>query len=48
VDDVKMDLRDIEWSGMDWIVPAQDRHQWRALVNKVMNVWGLHKLRKFS
>jgi hypothetical protein len=34
---IKMDLREIEWNGMDWIVLAQDRDQWRALVNTVMN-----------
>jgi hypothetical protein len=32
------DLRDIGWSGMDWIDLAQDRDQWRALVNTVMNI----------
>jgi hypothetical protein len=32
-----MDLREIEWGGMDWIDLAQDRDQWRALVNTVMN-----------
>jgi hypothetical protein len=37
-DNNKMDLREIEWSGMDWIDPAQDRDQWRALVNTVMNL----------
>jgi hypothetical protein len=26
-DNIKMDLREIEWSGMDWIVLAQDRDQ---------------------
>jgi hypothetical protein len=26
------------WDGMDWIDPAQDRDQWRALVNIVMNL----------
>jgi hypothetical protein len=26
------------WCGMDWIDPAQDRDQWRALVNTVMNL----------
>jgi hypothetical protein len=38
VDYIKMDLRDIGWDGMDWIDLAQDRDQWRALVNAVMNL----------
>jgi hypothetical protein len=39
VDNIKMDLvREIEWDGMDWIELAQDRDQWRALVNTVMNL----------
>jgi hypothetical protein len=37
VDNVKMDLGDIGWDGVDWIELAQDRDQWRALVNTVMN-----------
>jgi hypothetical protein len=32
-----MDLKEIGW-GMDWIDLAQDRDQWRALVNTVMNL----------
>jgi hypothetical protein len=28
---VKMDLREIRWSGVDWIHLAQDRDQWRAM-----------------
>jgi hypothetical protein len=37
-DNIKMVLREIGWSGMDWIVLAQYRDQWRALVNTVMNL----------
>jgi hypothetical protein len=33
-----MDLREIRWVGIDWIDLAQDRDQWRALVNTVMNL----------
>jgi hypothetical protein len=33
-----MDLRETEWGGMDWIDLAQDRDQWRAVVNMVMNL----------
>jgi hypothetical protein len=33
-----MDLRDIQWGGMDWSDLAQERDQWRALVNTVMNL----------
>jgi hypothetical protein len=38
VDNIKMDLREIGWDGVDWIDLAQDRDQWRAPVNKVMNL----------
>jgi hypothetical protein len=38
VDNIKMDLREIKWDGGDWIDLAQDRDQWRALVNAVMNL----------
>jgi hypothetical protein len=38
VDDIKMDLREIRWGGVDWIDLAQDRDQWRALVNTSMNL----------
>jgi hypothetical protein len=36
-DAIKMDLGEIGWGGMDWIDLAQDRDQWRALVNMVMS-----------
>jgi hypothetical protein len=32
------DLREIGWDGRDWIDLAQDRDQWRALVNSVINL----------
>jgi hypothetical protein len=38
VDNIKMDLREIGRVGMDWIDLAQDRDQWRAVVNTVMNL----------
>jgi hypothetical protein len=38
VENIKMDLREIGWDGVVWIDLAQDRDQWRALVNKVMNL----------
>jgi hypothetical protein len=38
VDDIKMDLREIGWDGVDWIELAQVRDQWRALVNTMMNL----------
>jgi hypothetical protein len=37
-DNIKIDLREIGWDGVDWIELAQDRDQWRALVNTVMNL----------
>jgi hypothetical protein len=36
--DIKIDLTEIGWDGMDWINQAQDRDQWRALVNTVTNL----------
>jgi hypothetical protein len=38
VDNIKIDLRETGWGGMGWIDLAQDRDQWRALVNTVMNL----------
>jgi hypothetical protein len=38
VDNIKMDLREIGWDGVDWTDLAQDRDQWRVLMNTVMNL----------
>jgi hypothetical protein len=35
---LKWNFRGIGWDGMDWINLAEDRDQWRALVNTVMNL----------
>jgi hypothetical protein len=38
VDNIKMGLRTRGWDGVDWIDVAQDRDQWRALLNTVLNL----------
>jgi hypothetical protein len=38
VDNIEIDLRERGWDGVDWIELAQDRDQWRALANAVMNL----------
>jgi len=35
---IKVDLQEFGWGGMDWIDVDQDRSRWRALVNAVMNL----------
>jgi hypothetical protein len=38
VNNTKIDLRAIEWDGMDWIDLAQDTYQWRTFVKTVMKL----------
>jgi hypothetical protein len=38
VDNIKIDLREIDWDGMDRVDLAQDRDQWRAIVNTIMDL----------
>jgi hypothetical protein len=38
VDNIRMDLVEVGWGGVDWIGLAQDRDRWRALVNLVLNL----------
>jgi hypothetical protein len=40
IDNIKMDFREIGWGGMDWIDLAEDRDQWKVLVN----TFGFHKM----
>jgi hypothetical protein len=35
-DNIRMDLREIGWEGVDWMHLSQDSDQWKALVNTVM------------
>jgi hypothetical protein len=44
VDNCKIDVREIEWDGVDVIDLAQDTVQWKALVNTVMNFRSLKML----
>jgi hypothetical protein len=38
VDNIEMNHREIGWVGMNWIDLAQDRDQWNAPANTVMNL----------
>jgi hypothetical protein len=38
VENIGIDLREIGWDSIPWINQAQDRDQWRALVNTVINL----------
>jgi hypothetical protein len=38
LNNIKMDLREIGWGGMEWIDMAQERDQWSSFVNTVMNL----------
>jgi hypothetical protein len=37
-DNIKMDLREIAWDGMDCMHLVQDKGEWRAVVSTVMNL----------
>jgi hypothetical protein len=36
--DIKADLKDRNWEGLDWIDLPQERQDWPALINSVMNI----------
>jgi len=38
VDNIRMDLQEVGYGYVDWIVLAQDRDRWRTLVSAVMNL----------
>jgi hypothetical protein len=46
-DNIKMDLQEVGYGGVDWIELAQNGNRWRTLLNAVMNL-GFHKMRGIS
>jgi hypothetical protein len=38
-ENIRMDLSERGWEGVDWIHGAQDRNHWWAVVNTVTNLW---------
>jgi hypothetical protein len=46
-DNIKIDLQVVGCGGKDWMLLAQDKDRWQALVNAVMNL-GIHKMRGIS
>jgi len=46
-DNTGMDGKEVRWEIVDWIHTAQDRNQWQALVNMVINL-GFHKKQGIS
>jgi hypothetical protein len=37
-DNIEMDVREVVSEGVDWMHLAQDRNQWRAVMDTVMNL----------
>jgi hypothetical protein len=37
-DGIRIDLKEIGFGGVDWILLAEDRDRWRAVVSAVMNL----------
>jgi hypothetical protein len=46
-DNIKMNLKEIEWEGMDWMHVAQQWDQWQAFGNTVMNLCVLERVGNF-
>jgi hypothetical protein len=37
-EDIRMDLREVQWEVVDWMHLTEDRDQWWALVKTIMNL----------
>jgi hypothetical protein len=42
-----MDLKELRWEGMEWIILTWDRYKWGALVSTVMDL-RFHKIQGIS
>jgi hypothetical protein len=38
-ENIKIDIQEVGWAGIDWIDRVQDRDRWQILVNVVVNHW---------
>jgi hypothetical protein len=38
---IRIEIREVGWEGVDWIHLTQERDQWQAVMNMVMNLWVL-------
>jgi len=38
-DNIKSDLKEIWWDGVDWITVAQDRAKWHTVAKKAVIFW---------
>jgi hypothetical protein len=47
-DNIKMDLQQVGWAGMDCIDLVQDTDRWQAFVTAVMNPWVPQNVVNFS
>jgi hypothetical protein len=46
-DNIKVDLREIQWESVDWISLAQDADQHRVPVSTVVGHWAPQKVENF-
>lgn len=37
-DNIEIDLKEIRWQGMGWILMAEDKQQWQAVLDMLMNL----------
>jgi hypothetical protein len=38
MDNIKIDVQELEWEGLDWVSLAQDRNKWQVVVSAALNL----------